>query len=74
MGILWFMLIFISLMGHGDAQGPSSCKHEGGPCSCKQQRGLCRLGSCEPGEYLGGYCFEPIILCCKILTPPSAKS
>ncbi|KFQ55322.1 Gallinacin-12, partial [Nestor notabilis] len=58
----------------GDALGPFSCKHEGGLCLCKQERGLCRLGSCEPAEYLAGFCFEPIILCCKYLTPPSAKS
>ncbi|NWS37696.1 GLL12 protein, partial [Probosciger aterrimus] len=74
MGILRFMLIFISLMGHGDADGPFSCKHGGGACHCKQERGFCRLGSCEPGEYLAKYCFEPIILCCKNLTPPSANS
>ncbi|XP_061228122.1 gallinacin-12-like [Neopsephotus bourkii] len=74
MEILWFMLIFISLMGHGDAHGPLSCKHEGGACHCRQDRGFCRLGTCEPGEYLAKYCFEPIILCCKNLTYSTAKS
>ncbi|KGL75933.1 Gallinacin-12, partial [Tinamus guttatus] len=56
MGILWFFLIFISLTAHGNAYGPGSCNHEGG---------LCRVGNCASGEYLAGFCFEPIILCCK---------
>ncbi|KAM4680683.1 gallinacin-12-like [Amazona ochrocephala] len=74
MGILWFMLIFISVMGHGGAHRPLGCKNEGGACHCRQENGFCRLGACEPGEYLAKYCFEPIILCCKNLTPLSAKS
>ncbi|KAM9297948.1 LOW QUALITY PROTEIN: gallinacin-12-like [Morus bassanus] len=65
MGILWFILIFISLTSHGDAHGPDSCNHEGG---------LCRVGNCIPGEYLARYCFEPIILCCKNLSPTTVKS
>ncbi|XP_067150963.1 gallinacin-12-like [Apteryx mantelli] len=65
MGILWFILIFISLTTHGNAHGPESCNHEGG---------LCRVGNCIPGEYLASYCFEPIILCCKGLSPTTIKS
>ncbi|KAM6367542.1 LOW QUALITY PROTEIN: gallinacin-12-like [Alca torda] len=64
MGILLFILIFISLTGHGDAHGPDSCNHEGG---------LCRIGNCVSGEYLASYCFEPIILCCKSLSPTTTK-
>ncbi|KFP45035.1 Gallinacin-12, partial [Chlamydotis macqueenii] len=63
MRILWFILIFVSLMGHGDAHGPEDCNHEGG---------LCRVGNCISGEYLSSYCFEPIILCCKSLSPTPA--
>ncbi|NXK22640.1 GLL12 protein, partial [Arenaria interpres] len=65
MGILWFILIFVSLTYHGDAYGPDSCKHDGG---------LCRLGNCVSGEYLANYCFQPIILCCKTLSPTTTKS
>ncbi|XP_049675045.1 gallinacin-12-like [Accipiter gentilis] len=65
MGILWFILIFVSLTSHGDAHGPDRCNHEGG---------LCRVGNCVSGEYLARYCFEPIILCCKSLSPTTAKS
>ncbi|KQK81120.1 hypothetical protein AAES_85046 [Amazona aestiva] len=56
------------------AHRPLGCKNEGGACHCRQENGFCRLGACEPGEYLAKYCFEPIILCCKNLTPLSAKS
>ncbi|NXS99176.1 GLL12 protein, partial [Jacana jacana] len=65
MGILWFILIFVSLTSQGDTHGPDSCNHEGG---------LCRVGNCISGEYLTSYCFEPIILCCKTLTPTTTKS
>ncbi|NXL89858.1 GLL12 protein, partial [Alectura lathami] len=65
MGILWLVLIFVSLLAHGGAHGPDSCNHE---------RGLCRVGNCIPGEYLANYCFEPIILCCKTLSPTPTKS
>ncbi|NWY67666.1 GLL12 protein, partial [Erithacus rubecula] len=65
MGILVFVFIFISLAQHGDAQGPDSCNHGGG---------LCRVGSCDSGEYLAQYCFEPIILCCKNLPPSTPES
>ncbi|KFP84922.1 Gallinacin-12 [Acanthisitta chloris] len=65
MRILTLIFIFISLTQHGDAHGPDSCKQEGG---------LCRVGNCISGEYLAQYCFEPIILCCKSLTPPTSKS
>uniref|UniRef100_A0A8C4TXI9 Beta-defensin n=1 Tax=Falco tinnunculus TaxID=100819 RepID=A0A8C4TXI9_FALTI len=65
MEILCFILIFISLTSHGDAHGPDNCNHEGG---------LCRVGNCVSGEYLASYCFEPIILCCKSLSPTTAKS
>ncbi|NXI55673.1 GLL12 protein, partial [Chloroceryle aenea] len=65
MRILWFILIFICLTGHGDAHGPDRCNYEGG---------LCRVGSCISGEYLAGYCFEPIILCCKHLSLTTTKS
>ncbi|OPJ76139.1 gallinacin-12 prepropeptide precursor [Patagioenas fasciata monilis] len=41
MGILWFIFIFISLIGHGDALGPDSCNHAGG---------LCRVGNCVSGN------------------------
>ncbi|NXT77003.1 GLL12 protein, partial [Zapornia atra] len=64
MGILWFILIFVSLTSQGDAHGPDSCKQEGG---------LCRMGSCDPGEHPARYCFEPIILCCKSVAPTTAK-
>uniref|UniRef100_A0A8V5FP85 Uncharacterized protein n=1 Tax=Melopsittacus undulatus TaxID=13146 RepID=A0A8V5FP85_MELUD len=73
MGILWLM-IFITFMGHGGAHGPLDCKHEGSACLCRQERGFCRLGTCEPGEYLAKYCFEPIILCCKNLTSPVQRA
>ncbi|KFP63856.1 Gallinacin-12 [Cariama cristata] len=65
MEILWFILIFISLTGHGDAYGPDSCNHEGG---------LCRVGKCITGEYLARYCFEPVILCCKSLSRATTKN
>ncbi|NXQ37766.1 GLL12 protein, partial [Catharus fuscescens] len=65
MGILVLVFIFISLAQHGDAQGPESCKHGGG---------LCRVGTCVCGEYLAQYCFEPIILCCKNLSPSTTES
>ncbi|XP_061845585.1 gallinacin-12-like [Colius striatus] len=64
MGILWFILIFISLTSHGDAHGPDNCKHKGG---------LCRVGNCISGERLSRYCFKPIILCCKSFSPTTAK-
>ncbi|XP_074676944.1 uncharacterized protein LOC141921911 isoform X2 [Strix aluco] len=41
MGILWFILIFVSLTSHGDAHGPDSCNREGG---------LCRVGNCISGN------------------------
>ncbi|NXI39309.1 GLL12 protein, partial [Galbula dea] len=65
MEILWFICIILSLISHGDAHGPDSCNQEGG---------LCRVGSCVSGEYLASYCFEPIILCCKSLSPTTTKS
>ncbi|KFV73973.1 Gallinacin-12 [Dryobates pubescens] len=65
MGILCFILIFISLPTHGDAYGPDSCNYEGG---------LCRVGNCISGEYLARFCFEPIILCCKSLSHTTTKS
>ncbi|KFZ61209.1 Gallinacin-12 [Antrostomus carolinensis] len=65
MGILWFILIFISLTDHGDAHGPDICNHKGG---------LCRIANCISGEYSTQYCFEPIILCCKSLSPAITKS
>ncbi|KFO77424.1 Gallinacin-12 [Cuculus canorus] len=65
MQIVWFVLIFISLSSHGGAHGPDSCNHIGG---------LCRVGNCVSGEYLARYCFEPIILCCKLLSPTTTKS
>uniref|UniRef100_A0A669Q713 Uncharacterized protein n=1 Tax=Phasianus colchicus TaxID=9054 RepID=A0A669Q713_PHACC len=65
MGNLCFMFIFISLLAHGSTHGPDSCNHDGG---------LCRVGSCIPGEYLAKYCFEPVILCCKPLSPTATKS
>ncbi|KFO99758.1 Gallinacin-12 [Calypte anna] len=65
MGILGFLFIFGSLITHGDAHGPESCNHEGG---------LCRVGNCISGEYLASYCFEPIILCCKSLSPTTTES
>ncbi|OWK50016.1 Gallinacin-12 [Lonchura striata] len=49
----------------GDAHGPASCNHGGG---------LCRMGSCVSGEYVAQYCFEPIILCCKNLSPATTES
>ncbi|NXA09428.1 GLL12 protein, partial [Sapayoa aenigma] len=65
MGIVVLILIFISLMQHGGAQGPDACNHDGG---------LCRVGNCISGEYLAQYCFEPIILCCKNLSSATTKS
>ncbi|NXG11869.1 GLL12 protein, partial [Sakesphorus luctuosus] len=65
MGILMVIVIFISLTQHGNARGPEDCNHEGG---------LCRVGNCVAGEYLAQYCFEPIILCCKSLSPTTTKS
>ncbi|NWQ81996.1 GLL12 protein, partial [Columbina picui] len=65
MGILWFIFIFISLTGHGDAHGPDICNHAGG---------LCRVGNCISGEYLTSYCFEPIILCCRFVLPTAKKN
>ncbi|KFQ21712.1 Gallinacin-12 [Merops nubicus] len=65
MGILWFILVFSCLTRPGDAHGPETCSHEGG---------LCRVGYCLSGEYLAGYCFHPIILCCKRLSPTPTKS
>ncbi|NXF74616.1 GLL12 protein, partial [Sclerurus mexicanus] len=65
MEILTLIFIFISLTQYGDAQGPEGCNHEGG---------LCRVGNCISGEYLAQYCFEPIILCCKSLSPATTKS
>ncbi|XP_065587179.1 gallinacin-12-like [Cyrtonyx montezumae] len=65
MGSLCFVFIFISLLAHGSTHGPGSCNHG---------RGLCRMGNCIPGEYLAKYCFKPVILCCKPLSPTSTKS
>ncbi|NXB43032.1 GLL12 protein, partial [Leucopsar rothschildi] len=65
MGILVLVFMFISLTQHGDAHGPESCSHGGG---------LCRMGTCASGEYLAQYCFEPIILCCKNLSPVTTES
>ncbi|CAN8205090.1 unnamed protein product [Coccothraustes coccothraustes] len=65
MGILVLVFIFISLTQHGDANGPDSCTQGGG---------LCRVGSCVSGEFLAQYCFEPVILCCKSLSPASTES
>ncbi|XP_071403839.1 gallinacin-12-like [Pithys albifrons albifrons] len=65
MGILMVIVIFVSLTQHGDAHGPEGCNHGGG---------LCRVGNCISGEYLTQYCFEPIILCCKSLSPTTTKS
>ncbi|NXF08048.1 GLL12 protein, partial [Smithornis capensis] len=65
MGILVLVLIFISLTQHGGAHGPDVCNHNGG---------LCRVGNCVSSEYLTLYCFEPIILCCKNLSPANTKS
>ncbi|NXM65020.1 GLL12 protein, partial [Illadopsis cleaveri] len=65
MGILVLIFIFISLAQHGDAHGPDSCNHGGG---------LCRMGICDPSEYLVQYCFEPIILCCKSVSSTSTES
>nr|AJW76440.1 beta-defensin 12 [Chrysolophus pictus] len=69
MGNLCFMFIFISLLAHGKAGGSTH-----GPDSCNHDGGLCRVGSCIPGEYLAKYCFEPVILCCKPLSPTATKS
>nr|AJW76455.1 beta-defensin 12 [Garrulax canorus] len=71
MGILVLVFIFISLAQHGktrkawDAHGPDSCNHRGG---------LCRVGTCVSGEFLAQFCFEPVILCCKNLSPTSTES
>ncbi|NXQ28088.1 GLL12 protein, partial [Alaudala cheleensis] len=65
MGILVLVFVLISLAWHGDAHGPDSCHHGGG---------LCRVGTCVPGEYLAQFCFEPVILCCKNLSPTSTES
>ncbi|NP_001384682.1 gallinacin-12 [Gallus gallus] len=62
---LCFVFIFISLLAHGSTHGPDSCNHD---------RGLCRVGNCNPGEYLAKYCFEPVILCCKPLSPTPTKT
>ncbi|NWX29366.1 GLL12 protein, partial [Notiomystis cincta] len=65
MGILVLVFVFVSLAQHGAAQGPESCNHGGG---------LCRVGTCIPGEFLAQYCFEPIILCCRSLSPATTES
>lgn len=56
---------FHSLLSAGSTHGPDSCNHD---------RGLCRVGNCNPGEYLAKYCFEPVILCCKPLSPTPTKT
>ncbi|NXP33496.1 GLL12 protein, partial [Leiothrix lutea] len=65
MGILVLVFIFIFLAQHGDAHGPDSCNRGGG---------LCRVGTCVSGEYPAQFCFEPVILCCKNLSPTSTES
>uniref|UniRef100_A0A8C3T7L9 Beta-defensin-like domain-containing protein n=1 Tax=Chelydra serpentina TaxID=8475 RepID=A0A8C3T7L9_CHESE len=60
--VLGYLFARISLFLHVQYRNA-----HGSEASCRRIGGLCLMGKCIQAEHQVGYCFTPVIPCCKSL-------